>query len=122
IGEIKFEFVDHEFKNITFEGLNIFAKLESTTPQKINLTKSEETYANLNDVLPLANSILNTIKLKHHFGTINLSVNNINLNINYELDLLNELKLKLETQIYNIPVSVVIIGENVYVQVSEVYL
>ena len=119
VGELTFGFENHEFKNITFNGFEISANINAYAPQNIELKKDENVYADLNKTLPTINAILNTSKLKHHYGSLELKLNNTNLVINYEVNIQNGLQAKFETLIYNIPVKAVITNNKIYLTISN---
>lgn len=116
-------FKDHNFSSVKLNSKYANANIQSFEPNKIELSKSKETYADINLLIPVVNAGINTSKLTNHYGTVALTYNQYNFNINYHINLddgIKNLKATLDTTIYDIPVNITILNQKLYLNVMDV--
>ena len=117
--ELTFTFNGDEFENIMFNGFGATAKIESAAVTEIKLAQAEENYVDVYDSLPTITALLNTIKLKHHYGTVNLTINNTPLSINYNVYVNDGFIAELTTNILNEEISVKFEDNNIYLSFMD---
>ena len=118
--ELTFTFDNHEFNNIKFVGYGAEAQLTAITPTEIKLNMPAECYADVYEALPTLNALLNTLKLKHHYGTLSLTINNQTFNANYNVYVNDGLTMQVSTNVLNTPINLSIKDNKIYLSFMDV--
>lgn len=118
--ELTFTFDNHEFNNIKFVGYGAEAQLTAIIPTEIKLNMPAECYADVYEALPTLNALLNTLKLKHHYGTLGLTINNQTFNANYNVYVNDGLTMQVSTNVLNTPINLNITDNKIYLSFMDV--
>ena len=118
--ELTFTFNGDEFENIVFNGFGATAKLNVAPITEIKLTQPEENYVDIYNSLPTITALLNTIKLNHHYGTIEFDVNNKPTTINYNIYINNGLTAEFTTEILNEEINIKLENNNIYLSFMDI--
>lgn len=118
---IEINFEENNLSNVIANFNDLKAELSLNITPYLNIDVDRTKFVKLVDIMPVLNFADNIIKNKCLSGTIALNINNHQFDANFKLDL-NKEYFELNTAIFQKEISIIILGQNVYVSTMGVNL